>query len=100
MFDFASTAEHQAYEQLCEIINAKAGEMGADISVLVNNVVRFDPDRGRIHKATDEQLVQTINANTCPSIYMTRILGAQMKKRDSKSAIITMSSYYSQWQVS
>lgn len=30
---------------------------------------------------------------------MTRILGPPMKQRKSKSAIINMSSYYSQWQV-
>jgi short-subunit dehydrogenase len=94
VFDFASTAEHKAYEQLCDTIRSKAKEMGEDISVLVNNVERMDLNRGKIHRTSDDELLQTVNINTCPAIYMTRILGEHMKKRESKSAIINMSSFY------
>lgn len=69
--------------------------MEGDISVLVNNVERMDPNRGKIHVTLDNELIQTVNINTCPAIYMTRILGEQMKKRETKSAIINMSSFYS-----
>lgn len=34
--------------------------------------------------------------NTCPAIYMTRILGAEMRNKEH-CAIINMSSYYSKW---
>lgn len=95
VFDFASTAESKVYEQLCETINRKAREMDGDISVLVNNAERMDPNRGKIHVSSDDELIQTVNINTCPAIYMSRILGEQMKKRESKSAIINMSSFYS-----
>jgi short-subunit dehydrogenase len=62
--------------------------------MLVNNVARMDQGRGKLHQLRDDELLQTVNVNTCPAIYMTRILGAEMRKKEH-SAIINMSSYYS-----
>lgn len=98
-FDFAGTSDYHGYVDLCNLIQAKAKEMGGDISVLVNNVERMDPRRGKIYKASDEELIQLVNINTCPAVYMSRLLGPNMKARSSKSAIITMSSYHSRWPV-
>jgi len=98
-FDFSGTSDYHGYVDLCNLIQAKAKEMGGDISVLVNNVERMDPRRGKIYKASDEELIQLVNINTCPAVYMSRLLGPEMKARSGKSAIITMSSYYSRWPV-
>lgn len=98
-FDFAGTSDYHDYVQLCNLVEVKAKEIGGDISVLVNNVERMDPRQGKIYKATDEELIQTVNINTCPAVYMSRLLGPKMKERSEKSAIITMSSYYSKWPV-
>jgi short-subunit dehydrogenase len=68
------------------------------ITILVNNVSKMDGALGKLHKQSDDEIIRTVNANTCPSIYMTRILGTEMKKRGHKSAIINMSSYYSKWE--
>lgn len=94
MFDFAGTCESADYVRLCEDINARAKEMG-NLSVIINNVSKMDGAKGKLHKQSDEEVIRTVNANTCPSIYMTRILGAEMKKSGRKNAIINMSSYYS-----
>lgn len=69
-----------------------------EITVLINNVFKMDSGVGKLHKTSDEDIVRTVNANTCPSIYMTRILGEEMKSRGKKCAVINMSSYYSKWE--
>lgn len=56
-FDFANTADFKDYEELCSSIEAKAKEMGGEISVLVNNVQQMDLRNGKIYKATDEELI-------------------------------------------
>lgn len=43
--------------------------------MLVNNVERLDAGKGKIHKQSDEELVETTNMNTFPMIMMTRFLG-------------------------
>ena len=66
--------------------------------MLVNNVERFDAGKGKIHKQTDAELVETTNANTFPMVMMTRFLGPKMKARGTgKSGIINMTSYYVDW---
>jgi short-subunit dehydrogenase len=45
-------------------------------------------------------LIETLNANTFPSVFMTRFLGPKLKERstgDKKSAIINFTSYYTEW---
>jgi len=63
--------------------------------VLVNNVEAFDPRKGKVWKASDRELIDTVNANTFPVVFMCRFLGPDMKEREAKSAIINMTSYYS-----
>lgn len=61
---------------------------------------QFDKRKGKIHKTDDEDLLETLNANTFPSVLMTRFLGPKLKERsidDKKSAIINFSSYYTEW---
>ena len=69
--------------------------------MLVNAVEEFDVGKGKVHKTSDEDLMATLNANTIPFTFMTRFLGSQLKARardgSKRSAIITMSSYYTQW---
>jgi 17beta-estradiol 17-dehydrogenase / very-long-chain 3-oxoacyl-CoA reductase len=95
-FDFATSYSHKDYEKLCKEIQGLADGMKSEISVLVNNVQRLDARKGKIYKASDEEIIQTINMNTCPAVFMTRFLGPQMKARQQKSAIINMGSIFSQ----
>lgn len=65
--------------------------------MLVNNVEELDTKGAKFHKAEDKEIVQTINVNTFPLVFMTRFLGPSLKQRvkDGKtSAIINMSSTY------
>ena len=66
--------------------------------MLVNNVEERDPHGEKIHKASDKEIVETINVNTFPITFMTRFLGPALKERSQdkqKSAIINMTSVYS-----
>ena len=57
---------------LCKKIQATASgmetksESANNISILINNVEKFDPRKGKVHKATDDELLVTANANTFP----------------------------------
>lgn len=78
---------------MCKNIQDSVG--GKDnISVLINNVEQKDPYGEKIHKASDETIIETINMNSFPLVFMTRFLGPDLKARDSKSAIINMTSAY------
>ena len=57
VFDFASTSNAKDYVNLCAEIQAKAKDLGHEITLLVNNVQRMDPGQGKLHKATDEELI-------------------------------------------
>jgi short-subunit dehydrogenase len=64
----------------------------------VNNIEGFDPRLGKIHKASDQELVEITNINTFPMVMMSRFLGPQMVARGThKSGIINMTSYYVDW---
>jgi short-subunit dehydrogenase len=68
------------------------------ISILVNNVEIRDPKGAKLHKTSDKEIIQTINTNTFPTVFMTRFLGPALKERNQselKSAIINMTSVYS-----
>ena len=71
--------------------------------MLVNNVEERDPFGEKFHKASDKQLVQTINMNSFPLVFMTRFLGPNLKERmaagGSHSAIINMTSMHADWPV-
>ena len=57
-FDFKNKSEWQDYQELCDKIKSAADNMfKAEISVLVNNVAEMDPRKGKIHKASDEELI-------------------------------------------
>ena len=99
-FDFRNQTTWQEYEQLCQQIQEKAGgeERLANISVLVNNIESFDPRKGKIHKASDQELVETTNINTLPMVMMNRFMAPQMLTRGKhRSGIINMCSYYADW---
>ena len=69
-----------------------------NIALLVNNIEGFDPRKGKVHKATDEELVETTNVNTFPLIMMNRFLGPRMLSRGKhRSGIINLTSYYAEW---
>jgi len=99
-FDFKRNAEWTQYEELCKRIQEEVGGP-ENISVLINNVEERDPTGKKFHKATDSQIVETINANTFPLVFMSRFLGPDLKKRiestQKSSAIINMTSSYSDW---
>ena len=65
----------------------------------MNNAEEFDSYGKKIHKAKDEDILGALTINTYPMVFMTRFLGPDMKKRNQKSAIINMTSYYSQFNV-
>lgn len=96
-FDFKHQTTWQEYEELCKSIQARAnGEKNVNnIAILVNNIEGYDPRKGKIHKASDEEIVETTNLNTFPLIMMGRFLGPQMLARGTyRSGIINMTSYY------
>ena len=69
-----------------------------NIALLVNNIEGFDPRKGKVHKASDNELIETTNINTFPLIMMNRFLGPQMLSRGiHKSGIINLTSYYADW---
>lgn len=53
----------------------------------------------KIHKADDEEILDTLTVNTFPMTFMTRFLGPDLKKSKQKTAIINMTSYYSEWPI-
>jgi short-subunit dehydrogenase len=59
----------------------------------------YDPTGVKFHKADDDEILNTVTVNTFPMVFMTRFLGPDMKKRDKKSAVINMTSYYSDWPI-
>ena len=66
----------------------------------MNAVEQFDKGKGKIHKTEDKDLIETLNANTFPSVFMTRFLGPKLRARstgDKKSAVINLTSYYTEW---
>ena len=67
----------QEYEELCKRIKDITKEK--EISILINNVERYDPYGMKIHKADDEEVLETLTANTYPMVFMTRFLGPDMK---------------------
>ena len=73
-FDFASNNDWKSYETLC----AEISKVG-DVSMLINAVEKFDVEKGKIHKTSDTNLLDTLNANTLPMVFMTRFLGPNLK---------------------
>jgi 17beta-estradiol 17-dehydrogenase / very-long-chain 3-oxoacyl-CoA reductase len=67
---------------------------------LINNAEEFDNYGPKFHKAKDEDVLGTLTINTFPMVFMTRFLGPDMKERKSKkSAIINVTSYYSDFNI-
>jgi len=72
------------------------------MSILINNAEEFDPFGPKIHRAKDEEVLGNLTINTFPMVFMTRFLGSDLKSRtknDKHSAIINMTSYYSDFNV-
>jgi short-subunit dehydrogenase len=68
--------------------------------MLINNIEERDPKGAKFHKASDESLIQTINMNSFPLVFMTKFLGPDLKERvndSTKSAIINMTSAYADY---
>ena len=62
--------------------------------MLINNVESVDSYGGKIHRADDQEILETLLTNTFPTVFMTRFLGQGLKSRVAhKSAIINMGSY-------
>ena len=58
----------------------------------------YDARKGKLNKATDEELVVTNNMNTFPTVMMCRFLAPEMLARGKqKSGIVNMTSYYVDW---
>ena len=78
-FNWKRQTTWQEYEALCNQIQQAAsgsGETGSnEISILVNNVEKIDPRKGKVYKASDDELLETANANTFPMTFMMRFLG-------------------------
>ena len=67
---------------------------------MINNAEEFDTFGPKIYKAKDEDVLGTLTINTFPMVFMTRFLGPDMKNRkDIKSAIINVTSFYSEFNV-
>lgn len=96
-FDLKKTQKWQEYESLAQKIQQITGK--DSLSVLVNNAEEFDPFGPKIHKADDEDILGTLTINTFPMVFLSRFLGPDMKERRHKSAIINMTSYYSEYNV-
>ena len=96
-FDYENSDEWTLYEKLCNKITEEVGGK-ENISMLVNNVEERDPFGEKFHKASDKQLVQTINMNSFPLVFMTRFLGPNLKERmaagKTHSGIINMTSMH------
>jgi short-subunit dehydrogenase len=80
-FDIENTGDWHAYEELCKGIQEKCGEN--NISMLINNVEHLEPYKGKVHKRSDTQIAQTLNANIYPMVYMSRFLGPSLKSRQA-----------------
>ena len=65
----------------------------------MNNAEEFDHFGPKIHKAKDEDVLGALTINTFPMVFMTRFLGPDMKHRNKKSAIINITSYYSDFHI-
>ena len=69
--------------------------------MLLNNVEKRDPYGEDFHRASDEEVLSTLNLNTFPMVFMTRFLGPAMKNRvkanGETSAIINMTSTYADY---
>eukprot|EP00347_Sterkiella_histriomuscorum_P012784 403367235 len=96
-FDLKKAQDWQTYQGLCQQIQEITGKQ--DISVLVNNAEEFDPFGPKIHKVDDQELLGTLTINTFPMVFLTRFLGPDMKQRQKKSAIINLTSYYSEFNI-
>jgi len=93
-FDFRKKCAWEDYQELCELIQKETG----DISILVNNAEAFD--HGKLHKMDDEEVLDVLAINGLPMTFLMRFLGPTMKERkNAKSAIVNMTSYYSQFQI-
>ena len=53
--------------------------------MLINAVEQFDTGKGKVHKTTDKDLIETLNLNMLPFIFMTRFLGPELKKHVTES---------------
>jgi short-subunit dehydrogenase len=47
--------------------------------MLINAVEQFDVGKGKVHKTSDKDLIETLNLNMLPFVYMTRFLGPKLK---------------------
>ena len=65
------------------------------ISMLINNVEEFDCGKGKIHKTDDTKLLETVNKNTFPQVFMTYFLGPSLLARGlHKAAVVNMTSIF------
>lgn len=41
----------------------------------------FDKGKGKVYKTSDSDLLQTVNSNTFPVVFMSRFIGPDLSKR-------------------
>lgn len=75
VFDFQQNSHWAEYKTLCE----KIAELG-DVSILVNAVEKYD-STSSIVDAEDSELIQLLNVNLMPMVFMNRFLGPVLKQR-------------------
>ena len=49
--------------------------------MLVNNQGKIDSHYERFYENTDQQLLELLNVNSMPMVFMTRFLGNELKQR-------------------
>ena len=71
---------------------------------MINNYEKQDTYGTKFYKATDDEVIKTLNANTLPMAYLTNMLGSEMKNKErqggKKCAIISMTSAISNYPLS
>lgn len=88
VFDFATLASPESVQELEQKLSAVTS--GKQISILVNNVGFCK--MAKMSEATIQDTMRMINVNVNSQAYMTRFVLPLMLKRNSRSAIIDISS--------
>lgn len=88
VFDFSTLSTEESIKDLENLLRAKLHQV--DVSVLVNNVgvTKFAP----FHETNWEEHMKQINVNVNGQTYMTKFVLPKFLDRDSRSAIVSISS--------
>ena len=87
-FDFDCPFSEEAYKPLFEQL-----EQLDDVSVLVNNVGANYATKEDYCANSEENLMSTVHVNVNPATFLTWFFLPRMLKRDTKSAVVSVSAY-------